>query len=355
MPWMGRHRARLLLSLRILIASLATFAVAHLLGLAQSYWAVLTAVIVMQASVGGAVQATVERLLGSLGGAVWGVVVCLVVPHAGFAGLAMALGFAVAPLAVATAFNPAWRIAPVTAIILLLTPTSQAQGPVAAAVHRMLEVGLGSVVAVIVALLLAPRQATLNLIQAGCKALEAMAELIGPVMAGLSEARDPGEVEGLHARIRAAIAEGEAAAAQARGERAISLTGAPDPAPLCRTLRRMHHDLVMVGRATLSPLPGAVGDALAAPAAAAAAAVSGRLLTLAAALRDGGSASRDTAGQTALANFAAAVKGVRTRGLSRALTDDAVARLFGLTFALEQLGQDLSDLVERTGELSAHA
>ncbi len=301
--WFGRYRARLLLSLRILVASLLTFGIAHVLGLAQSYWAVLTAVIVMQASVGGAIQATVERLLGSLGGAVWGVAVCLTVPHGEFTGLALALALAVAPLAVATAFNPAWRIAPVTAIILLLTPTSQAQGPVAAAVQRMMEVGLGSVVAVIVALLLAPRRAAVDLTDAAEKVLEAMADLIGPLMAGLSTAREPGALEGLHLRIRTAMAEAEAAAVQVRGERAINLTGAPDPTPVCRTLRRMHHDLVMIGRATACPLPGAVGEALAKPGLAVAEALGVAFRDNAAAIARGARASGGPDAEGALGEF----------------------------------------------------
>ena len=72
--WITAHRPQLRLSLRILVASLVAFTLGHILGLAQAYWAVLTAVIVMQASVGGSLKATLDRFLGSLGGAAWGVV-----------------------------------------------------------------------------------------------------------------------------------------------------------------------------------------------------------------------------------------------------------------------------------------
>ena len=127
-PWLGRHRAQFRLGLRITVASLATFALAHLFGLAQSSWAVLTALIVMQASVGGSLKATVDRFVGSLGGAVWGVAVSLAVPHANPVSLGVALAAGVAPLAVVAAIRPAYRVAPVTAIILLLGPSGVAPG-----------------------------------------------------------------------------------------------------------------------------------------------------------------------------------------------------------------------------------
>ena len=86
--WARGHRAQLRLGLRITLASLATFAVGRLLGLPQAYWAVLTAVIVTQASIGGSLKASRDRFVGSLGGAAWGVAVSLSIPHAGVWGLA---------------------------------------------------------------------------------------------------------------------------------------------------------------------------------------------------------------------------------------------------------------------------
>ena len=52
------------------VAGLLTFGLGELLGVQQVYWAVLTAVIVMQASVGGSIKATLDRLLGTIAGAV---------------------------------------------------------------------------------------------------------------------------------------------------------------------------------------------------------------------------------------------------------------------------------------------
>jgi uncharacterized membrane protein YccC len=63
-------------------AGLISFAAAHLIGLSQIYWAVLTAIIVMQASIGGSLKAVIDRFLGTIGGAGWGGAVTLAVPTA---------------------------------------------------------------------------------------------------------------------------------------------------------------------------------------------------------------------------------------------------------------------------------
>jgi uncharacterized membrane protein YccC len=47
--WLARRRSEAGLTLRMSAAGLISFGVAHLIGLSQVYWAVLTAIIVMQA------------------------------------------------------------------------------------------------------------------------------------------------------------------------------------------------------------------------------------------------------------------------------------------------------------------
>lgn len=64
--WSAAHRAEMTLSLRITVAGLIALALGELLGVKQVYWAVLTAVIVMQANVGGSLKATIDRLAGTV-------------------------------------------------------------------------------------------------------------------------------------------------------------------------------------------------------------------------------------------------------------------------------------------------
>ena len=71
------------LALRATLAGLVTFALGHVLKLPQAYWAVLTSVIVVQASVATSLKAVVDRMLGTVAGAIWGGIVTLVIPHHG--------------------------------------------------------------------------------------------------------------------------------------------------------------------------------------------------------------------------------------------------------------------------------
>src|SRR5271169_2821868 len=80
LDWLRRHRPEAGLTVRMSMAGLVSFAVAHLLGLNQVYWAVLTAVIVTQASIGGSLKSMIDRFIGTIGGAGWGVAVTLAVP-----------------------------------------------------------------------------------------------------------------------------------------------------------------------------------------------------------------------------------------------------------------------------------
>ena len=245
--WIVRSHAQLRLAVRIVIASVAAFVVGHLLGLQQSQWAVLTAVIVMQASVGASLKAMLDRFVGTVGGGVWGVTVSLGLRHGISMPLWLALAVGVAPLALLTAFRPAYRVAPITAIILLLTPNLQALGPVQSALQRLLEIGVGSVIALLVSLFVLPARAHGALAQAVSQALTAMAELTTLLATGLVQPIDMDAVQAAHDRIRVFIGKAEVAADEALRERSSFLTSAADPAPICRTLRRLRHDLAHEG------------------------------------------------------------------------------------------------------------
>jgi hypothetical protein len=72
---LGGWSAERRLSLRITTASVLAFVLAHACALPQGYWAVLSAVFVTQASVGGTLKAAIDRLISTLGGAACGVLV----------------------------------------------------------------------------------------------------------------------------------------------------------------------------------------------------------------------------------------------------------------------------------------
>ncbi len=349
--WLAQYRPEAGLTLRMSAAGLITFAVAHLLGLTQIYWAVLTAVIVMQASIGGSLKAMIDRFIGTIGGAGWGVVVTLTLPHQSMLSTGLALAVALVPLAAAVAFRPGYRIAPVTAVIVLLAYTNQT-GVVEAALDRVLEIGLGSVVALAVALFVAPARALDLLCAAGRDALAVMADQIEMLLGSGAGPPDLAAVQGLHDRIRAAIERAAAAADEVDRERRSYITDAPDPDPLVRTLRRLSHDLVIIARALTAPLPESVAARLARPIAAIAAALSAALTGIGTALASRSAPPDLTAVAQALTSFEAELAVLRRDGVTRALPEEAVQRLFGLAFGFEQICRNLGELAGRVGELA---
>jgi len=350
--WMGSHRAQLRLGVRIIVASLVSYIVAHLLGFTQSYWAVLTAVIVMQASVGGALKATIDRFVGSVGGAIWGVIVSLYVPHADVWSLGLALTAATAPLAVVAAIHPTYRVAPITAIILVLAP-SQTAGPVAAAILRLEEIGLGSVVAIAVSLLVLPARAHGVVAEAAGRVLSIMSELMGVIAAGLTMPIDQEAVQSLHDLMRGGIGQAETGALETLQERSRFLTTAPDQEPMVRTLRRMRNGLAMIGRAVAEPFDKPVRERLVRPATALSDAIAAYFRDAATALSLRKPAPSLEPMEQALRDYEEAVAILRESGLTRKMPGEAVGRLFALAFGLEQLHRDMADLADRVNELAA--
>src|SRR5207249_10551990 len=80
--------------------------------------------------------------------------VTLAIPHRDTLGLGLALSAALAPLALLAALNPTYRVAPVTAIIMLLSTSGAQIGPVRYAIDRVLEIGIGCLVGFAVSLLI---------------------------------------------------------------------------------------------------------------------------------------------------------------------------------------------------------
>jgi hypothetical protein len=101
-----------------------------------------------------------------------------------------------------------------------------------------------------------------------------------------------------------------------------------------------------------APPPEPVVTRLAPPVAAIAAALSAAFTGIGAALA-GRSAPPDLpAAAEALASFEAELAALRRDGVTRALPEEAVQRLFGLAFGLEQIGRNLDELAGRTRELA---
>ena len=256
--WTGLHalirrrRAQLALSIRVTIAALAALALAQLLQLPLPLWAVLTAVIVTQMSVGRSLKATFDYLVGTLGGAIYGGAIGVLVPHSSELALFAVLALAVAPLALIAAINPRFSVAPITAIIVLLIPTMTHASPLASAVDRLLEVALGGVTGLVVSFFLLPSNAHALVVGAAARTLERMAQALGELLAGLTPGLDVDALHRIQDGIGQALVQMNVVGAEAEHERSAGLAVGPDTGPLLRTQLRLRHDLVMIGRAATS-------------------------------------------------------------------------------------------------------
>ncbi|MGC2783125.1 MAG: FUSC family protein, partial [Roseiarcus sp.] len=169
------HRAQLGLSLRVTIAALSGFAFSHVLKVPLPLWTVVTAVVLTQATFGRSMKATVDYLVGTLGGAVYAGVVAVLVPHSNDVSLAGVLALAVAPLAFLGAVYPSFSVAPLTGVLVLLVPRFVHVGPIESAVDRVLEVSVGAIIALAVSLLVLPARAHSFVIEGAARTLDLMA------------------------------------------------------------------------------------------------------------------------------------------------------------------------------------
>jgi len=339
-----RRRAQLALSIRVTIAALVAFGLSLLLQVPLPLWAVMTSVIVTQMSIGRSLKATFDYLAGTLGGAIYGGLLGVFVPHSSELALFALLAVAVAPLALIAAIKPRFSVAPVTAIIVLLVPTFTQATPFTSALDRVVEVALGGGTGFVISIVLLPSNAHLLVVEAAARALDQMARALNELLAGLTQGLDVEALHRIQDGIGRALEHMNGVGAEAERERSARLAVGPDTAPLLRTLLRLRHDLVMVGRAAVSPLPEAFRVRLQAPLAQAGAALSDYLrASRAALLARRGPPSRDAV-ESALDGYAAEVDALRRDGLTRDLPGDAAERFFALGFALEQMHGNFKDL-----------
>ena len=353
--WAGANAAALRLCFRMTVAGLLAYVLAECFAPPQGYWAVFSAIIVMQASVGGSVKATIDRVIGTIGGAVAGGAVGYIVPHQSVCSLGVALVIALAPLTLVAALWPNYRIAPLTAVIVLLTPGAQQLGPVDSAIFRIVEITLGSFVGLGVSLVLLPARAHGLVISTAARALSLLADLLGDWLAVLAGGRDRTRITNLQDDIRAAMARLEIVAGEAHQERRTYLTHEFDPDPLVRAVFRLRNDVVMIGRAAAEPLAEPVVAHLREPFEQISQAALHFLRACADALRERKNPPALDAAEQALSKLTATIEELRREGATRALPVENIGRLYALGFTLEQLRRNLEDFRNRVIECARAA
>jgi hypothetical protein len=330
---------------RMTTSGLVAFAVSQALHIPlNGLWMILTALVVTQMSTGGSVRATLEYIIGTVGGAVYGAILGVFVPHDTVLTQALIMALAIAPLALAAAFNPNFRVAPFSAVLVILIAGQFGEGPVMAGITRSSEVALGGVIAVLVSLLVFPERAHHMRLKAAARLLAQFARDLPQLLTGFTVGLDAAENSRIQNDIGAAVTRFQQITTEAQHELLITLASQPDPGPLSRTMLRLRHDFVIIGRAGIKPLPDALLARLSEPLTQVGLAASAFLNDSAAALDQRNAPPPLDAYEAALFAYTAEVEAVRSEGLTLPLTSNEVEPVFALGFTLEQLRQNFIDL-----------
>ena len=338
------RKAQLSLAIRVTVAAFSSLAIANAMHLTLPLWAVLTSMILTQMSVGRSLKATRDYMAGTVGGAIYGGAIAILIPHSGEGATLALLVLAVAPLAFISAIKPSLNASTVTAVIVLLVPTMNHGNPLDSAIDRVVEVLIGAVTGLLVSFFVLPSRAHSHIRANASLALESIAAALPELLAGLTRGRDNDALHQMQDGIGAALVTLNATGEEAERERGARLSSGPDTGPLLRTIMRLRHDLVMIGRASITPLPFDLQMRLAAPLAKISESMVAYLRSSAAALRSGVGSPAIWPVHVALQGYAAEVAALRSEGSTRGLPGDVAERFFALGFSLEQMRQNLKDL-----------
>jgi uncharacterized membrane protein YccC len=339
------RKAQLRFCLRLTAAALLSFALMQFWTLPlRGLWAVLTAVVLMQSSIGGSLRATSEYVIGTCVGAVYASIVGILIPQTTALMMMGVLALAVAPLAYLAALSPSFRVAPFTAIIVLLLSGQFGQSPVASAFTRSGEVVLGGVVAILVSLFVLPERAHGLGLTAARNALNQLADVLPKLLEGFTRPIPASDILDMQNSVGQAVTAFETVTDEARRERLVGLASQPDPDPFSRTLLRLRHDLVIIGRAASTPLPEIVAERLNVHLAVIGEIAAREFRACADAVAARQPPPGNVAFETAIDAFAADFAAIRREGLIRPLSGTEAEQLFALSFALEQLRQNFRDL-----------
>lgn len=239
-----RRAAEVRAALQMAVGAVVAFYLAIFLNLPHPYWSVISAIVVIQTSVGGAVLTVArDRAIGTVAGALIGGIAAFIRPE-GMTGMVGALAVATAALAFFAAGRPWLKIAPVTAAIVIAGGAGP-EGPAQLALDRVMEILVGSGVGVVAILLLFPRHARQTFKLQAREVAANAAELLDLILLG--EAGDKADLARRHADLKKRL--------DALGQAATSVIDMPgvqketaDRSALVRAFWRVRSDIVILGR-----------------------------------------------------------------------------------------------------------
>lgn len=220
------------------LAGSTTFIAMQYLEMPDKFVGILSAVLVVQPSVGKSVGIASERVLATLIGCVIGVF-CLVLLPTGY-GTAAAIALSMLLVNAIAAVRPAWRYGVVAAVALALGAESDM---LQTAVDRSLSIGLGSMIGALTAALVWPDRSDQRAKRHLRAALRAIAGRLGAAVADITGATTTGADSAAADSFHSSIADARTAAEHVKLGKTARLH---DELEL---VERLYNSVVMVGRA----------------------------------------------------------------------------------------------------------
>jgi len=342
------------LAARATIAATVAYLLADWFDLPKGYWAVLTAILVVQSSLGASVAAALDRCLGTISGGALGVLFAILAgPSFPLTVLLLAVGTFLTALLVAR--NPGFKLAPVTLGIVMLADPTHAD-PWMSGLERVFEIGIGGAVGLACALFVLPAKALGYLFPHVADALDGCARLVETGVAGLLEGGlDPAVVDGINADVRSALRAADVRAGEARRERVGRLGPQSDLGPIVRGGRRLWHSVIMLMRGADHALPPGLAAEVGPSLSAAARAITTLARDIATSLRATGTPSTSVDAAAAVAAVAALDAEMDRLTRDGAFTGEgaSLVRLAAAVAAFEHMKENLSDLATRLAEIRA--
>ena len=152
-------RENLLYSLKVGMAAVMAYMWALWANMQFSLWAPMSAIIVMQVHVSASLEVSLMRFVGTTAGAALGLAVALLLPDTLW-GHTLALLMVVPVCAFLELWEQRFRMAGMTAVLVILLGRSVEVGVAGFAADRVLEMGIGIVSALVVSALFWPASAT---------------------------------------------------------------------------------------------------------------------------------------------------------------------------------------------------
>lgn len=336
--WQARH------ALRMVVAGVTAYLLVFTLGLDVHFSAVITAIFVTQSNVGGSYRVAIEQFFAALAGAVCATAAVALIAPQDPVSTSIALIIALTPLTLLGALSSGFRVAPISAVIILLEQPDLELGTLTLALDRVLGVTLGCATGVVVSLMVVPARALPAVVETSGRVAALLARQVEVLAKGSPSTR--GEHGALAAQVRENLVQladlVEEAERERRG-RTSRYSGAPR---LLRTLRRLRHNTDMLRRAGRGAGSDALPAGLIAPWRQAAESVAQTLDGIAHILGGENVPEGFDTLTPAVRNYLNTLDKMRKSGEAAQLSPATLRRVFGIGFTLDQLRRDVADMIE---------